>query len=309
MAAGVLVLAGRAHSAAPTIGGGRILVTVFSEPCCGLMVIDEAGVQTIAIGAPDPSLDQSAWAGPGQVVFTSLRANDGRRHIFEVAAGGGRPRRVPVGRLRLSQQWPSVSTDGREIAYTEANPATSIDHGLYVAGIDGRDAHQVAPPARANDHSGWGEPQLSPSGNQVLVVSRIFDRDAGRATLWLVPGAPRNLTAPGLDAGYPRFSPDGRRILFSQWFHRAQLHGPGLGPLWAIGTSGATIARPLTDHPPGSWSYEGDWSPDGSRIVYLYHRPGWDHNQLRIVNADGSHDHAVWTAPSGTFAAVPDWGS
>ena len=86
------------------------------------------------------------------------------------------------------------------------------------------------------------------------------------------------------------------------------MHGPGIGPLWEIPTSGAIIARPLTHHPAGSWSYEGDWSPDGKRIAYLYHRAGWDHNQLRIMNADGSGDHAVWTAPSGTFAATPDWG-
>jgi len=310
LAAAVLVLAGHARSTAPptSIGGGRILMTVFSEPCCGLTVVDDAGVHTIAIGAPDPSLDQPVWAGPGKVVFTSLRADDGRRHIFEVASGGGRPRRLPVGRPDLSQQWPAVSPNGSEIAYAEQNAVTRTDHGVHVAGIGGGDSHLVAPPARANHQSGWGEPAFTPDGNQTLVVSRIFDRDAGRATLWLVPGAPRNLTAPGLDAGYPRFSPDGGYILFTQWFHRAQVHGPGIGPLWEIPTSGATVALPLTHHPAGSWSYEGDWSPDGRRIAYLYHRAGWDHNQLRIVNADGSGDRAVWTAPSGTFAATPDWG-
>src|SRR5262245_30525474 len=158
LAAAVLVVAGRAHSASPSIGGGRILVTVFSEPCCGLTVIDRAGIHTIPIGAPDPSLDQSAWDGPDRVMFTSLRANDGARHIYRVAATGGVPRRVPAGGRGMSQTWPAASPDGSQIAYTEANSVTREDNGVHVTGIDGSGRHEVAPPAALNDQSGWGEP-------------------------------------------------------------------------------------------------------------------------------------------------------
>ena len=309
IAGSVLVVAGGARSSAgPAIGDGRILFTVFSEPCCRLMVIDRSGMHEIPMGALDPSLDQASWAEPGAVVFTSLRADDGSRHIYRLSASGGTPARVPVGSPGLSQQWPAVSPDGSQVAYVQTASATRFDHGLYVAGLDGRDQHRVAPPARGSDQSGWGEPAFDPSLNGVLAVSRIFDRSAGRATLWLVPSAPRNLTAPGLDAGDPRWSPDGRSILFSQWFHKAQVHGPGIGPLWMIRPDGANVPVALTHHPTGSWSYQGDWSPDGRQIVYLYHRAGWDHDQLRIMDAGGGNDHALWTAPSGTYAALPDWG-
>ena len=121
------------------------------------------------------------------------------------------------------------------------------------------------------------------------------------------PGSRITLTPPTLDAGYPRAAPTGHAILFSQSLHASQAHRPGAGPLWLLaGQNGP--ARPLTHHPAGTWSYEGNWSPDGTQIVYLYYRPGWNHNQLRIVNADGSGDHALWAAPAGTYAAVPDWG-
>ena len=317
-AVGVLLVEGRSAGAGPQVGSGRILVTLDSEPCCRLVVFDGSGMHAISTGALDPSIDQSTWAGRNAVVFTSERGGNGVRHIYVVPATGGRPRRIPVGGRDLSQEWPAVSSDGARLAYTEVSPDGTRDHGVFIADRDGADARQVAPPTTAGLESGWGEPDFMPGRRDVLVVSRVFDRDAGLATLWALHGRapcpgcplpPHALTPPSLDAGYPRYSPSGDRILFSESFHQSQVHGPGSAPIMVVGAAGtAPPPTAVTHHAPGTWSYEGDWSPDGKQIVYLYYTPGWNHNQLRIVNADGTGDHLLWTAPAGTYAAVPDWG-
>jgi hypothetical protein len=318
-AAGVLLLVGggRSARAGPDVPSGRILITLDSEPCCRLVVFDQAGIHAIPTGLLDPSMDQSAWAGRHAVVFTSQLGGDGARHIYRVPAAGGQPRRIRTGLRGVSQEWPSVSTDGTRLAYTEARQDGSFNYGVFIADRDGSDARRVGPPTSPGAQSGWGEPDFMPGRDDVLAVSEVFNRGAGLSSLLILHGrapcagcgtGPRELTTPTLDAGYPRYSPDGDTILFSQEFHKSQVGRPGSGPLWLVPSNSSDGPRALTHHPRGTWSYEGDWSPDGSQIVYLYFRPGWNHNQIRIVNADGSGDHALWTAPAGTYAAVPDWG-
>jgi len=318
-AAGVLLLGGgRSAGAGLDVPIGRILITLDSEPCCRLLVFDREGVHTIPTGVLDPSLDQAAWAGRNAVVFSSQLGGDGARHIYQVPITGGQPRRIRTGRPGVSQEWPAVSADGSTLAYTEGTRDGSLSYGVFLANRDGTDARQVGPPASPDSQGGWGEPGFMPGRSDVVVASRIVDQRAGLSTLWVLHGrapcagcggpASQEITAPTMDVGYPRYSPSGRAILFSRSIHTSQLGRPGAGPLLVVGASGSPGPRPVTHHPVGSWSYDGDWSPNGTQIVYLYYRLGWNHNQVRIVNADGSDDHALWTAPGGTYAAVPDWG-
>jgi hypothetical protein len=318
-AAGVLLLVGvgRSARAGAEVSDGRILITLDSEPCCRLVVFDQAGMHAMRTGLLDPSMDQSAWAGRHAVVFTSQLGGDGARHIYEVPDTGGQPRRIRTGLHGVSQEWPTVSSDGTRLAYTEATLDGSFNYGVFIADRDGSHAQRVGPPTTSGEESGWGEPDFMPGRDDVLVVPQVFGRSAGLSSLLVLHGrAPcagcgpgvRELTPPTLDAGYPRYSPAGDSILFTGSFHRARSGRPGSGPLWLVPADGSRAPRALTHHPHGSWSYEGDWSPDGSQIVYLYFRPGWNHNQIRIMNADGSGDHALWTSPAATYAAVPDWG-
>jgi hypothetical protein len=51
-------------------------------------------------------------------------------------------------------------------------------------------------------------------------------------------------------------------------------------------------------------------SPGGRQLAYVYYRPGWDHNELRVVDANGMNSSTVWqpAAADGGGVETPDWG-
>ncbi|HEX3727889.1 MAG TPA: hypothetical protein VHV08_16670, partial [Pirellulales bacterium] len=106
--------------------------------------------------------------------------------------------------------------------------------------------------------------QISPDGRSVAyVVSNVdMENNATTSHIWLVPiedGRPRQLTAGPKHDRHPRFSPDGRRVLFES-------DRSGESQLWVIDLAGGE-ARPLTTLATGAKT--GIWSPDGKSIAFV----------------------------------------
>jgi hypothetical protein len=55
-------------------------------------------------------------------------------------------------------------------------------------------------------------------------------------------------------------------------------------------------------------SFSADWSPDGSRIVFVHYQFGDDHLQIRTTDADGSNLETVADCDPELFCANPSWG-
>ena len=112
---------------------------------------------------------------------------------------------------------------------------------------------RISPPAL--DPTGmwvaWSAVEITDSHNNKS-VSRIWVASVDRQT------PPRQLTSTAAKDSNPRWSPDGRWILFES-------SRSGSGQLWAISTSGGE-ARQLTTLSTGASG--GLWSRDGSRIVF-----------------------------------------
>lgn len=108
------------------------------------------------------------------------------------------------------------------------------------------------------------DPQISPDGKQVVYVITQASVEDNKltSTLWLSPtdkSAPRQLTNTTKKDKHPRWSPDGKRILFEST-------RSGDSQLWMIDVSGGE-ARQITSIVTGS-SY-GTWSPDGKQIAFI----------------------------------------
>ncbi len=109
-------------------------------------------------------------------------------------------------------------------------------------------------------------PQISPDGQQVVYsATEITDASQNKsiAKLWLAPtdgsAPPRALTNSTFKDGNPRWSPDGRWILFES--SRA-----GSSQLWAISLAGGEARQLTTINTEAS---SGSWSPDGSHIAFV----------------------------------------
>ena len=91
---------------------------------------------------------------------------------------------------------------------------------------------------------------------------------------------------------HPRWSPDGRRIMFS-----ANLENPRRLDLFTIGVDGSGLAK-LRDG-----AHDGSWSPDGARVVFASMVEG--DLELLVMNADGA-DVRQLTSDS-TMDYLPSW--
>lgn len=108
------------------------------------------------------------------------------------------------------------------------------------------------------------DPQISPDGKMVVYVVANVDLKENKisSTLWLAPtegGEPRRLTNTDKRDGHPRWSPDGKQVLFSS-------NRSGEGQLWVISIDGGE-ARQLTTISTGA--SDGMWSPDGKLIAFV----------------------------------------
>jgi dipeptidyl aminopeptidase/acylaminoacyl peptidase len=108
------------------------------------------------------------------------------------------------------------------------------------------------------------DPQVSPDGKLVAYVVGTVDLPANKITsaVWLVPtegdAAPRQLTNSGKKDRHPRWSPDGKRVLFES-------NRSGETQLWVIDVGGGE-ARQLTTI--ASEASDGRFSPDGKTVAF-----------------------------------------
>ena len=115
---------------------------------------------------------------------------------------------------------------------------------------------------------------VSPDGGSVVYAKRTIVKGKERSRLWRVPiagGRPEPLTTTSASDTLPRFSPDGRSILFTS--DRRHDDDPKDDPkkepksqLWVLPVSGGEPRR-LAPLPEGG--RDGAWSPEGSRVVCL----------------------------------------
>lgn len=191
--------------------------------------------------------------------------------------------------------------DGR-IAYVDDGGSGHFQ--LFTVRPDGSGRRQLTHlPASRNAYF----PDWSPDGRRIA-----FTIDEGPSSqIYVIGGAGgpaiRLTHGPARSSTQPRFSPDGRQIVFQ----RSAAGGvcdievsdnSKFCHLWVMRADGSG-ARPLTVN--ARWNeFDPEWSPDGRRIAFDSDRGGLI-SALWVMNADGSGAHRI-TAPN-REACWPSW--
>lgn len=133
------------------------------------------------------------------------------------------------------------------------------------------------------------EPDLAPNGDDLVFKGLCSGRDQPHYELYVVRRSGEELRQlpgqAGYDAGNPRWSPDGRRLVYV----RTKLDNSGWNPeifvIEADGTGRQLLA-------PG-WAPA--WSPDGKWIAYIPAAPSGKHEStIRVLRPDGRDGREIF---------------
>ncbi|MCY0386210.1 hypothetical protein OVY01_02895 [Robbsia sp. Bb-Pol-6] len=235
-----------------------------------------------------------------KVAFRPARANGTALFSFD-----------PAWRYTYIDVFPQLSPDRKKLVYTEKAKNSSI----AIMNPDFTGYERIYDPATSGANptmikqglAGAFQPTWSPDREWVAfgVGQWFFTRGTGAGRIMRIKadgsmqGHPEILTDGSINAGFPSYSPDGKKIVYRVWSEKVQ----GLRIL-DLETRNTTILTTESDNLPG-------WSPDGQRIVFTRKqidptdpkkfnydvftiRP--DGTDVRRLTTDGSNQgHAVWT--------------
>ncbi|HEX5634456.1 MAG TPA: hypothetical protein VFX50_14545 [Gemmatimonadales bacterium] len=144
-----------------------------------------------------------------------------------------------------------------------------------------------------------GDLSVSRDGKKLAFVANRYDEQLQSVELdiWTMNtdgSNRRRVTTLGQNLAAPRFSPDGRTILFTY-------AEPGAlsSSLWSVSASGGSLRKVREE------SVEATWSPDGARIAFISVATD-TYGDLMIANADGSNASTLTDCGAG-LCASPTW--
>jgi Tol biopolymer transport system component/tRNA A-37 threonylcarbamoyl transferase component Bud32 len=245
--------------------------------------------QLVSTDAVQPAWSPNGW----RIAYWGIDPVTRHRDIWTVPATGGPS--VPVTRDRAVDAAPTWSRDGRSLVFASDRGGTL---NLWRIAIDEKTgAVQGAPEAITVPVEHATRPTLSRDGERLA-----YTTVAWAGTVSVAPFDPKRgvlageekrlLGGPHLWSG-ARVSPDGRRLLLGRTTIQHDLF------LFDLQTS---AVRRLTDIPGGVRC--GEWSPDGSRIVFLDAQRG--DRRLRFVHPDTGAVNDL-EVPSTGLLACPVW--
>ncbi len=239
---------------------------------------------------------------PGGHADVTFRVSpQGNVLVFNAVGRGGRDlylldlTRLTVSPIAKTPEYEvaaGFSPDGRSVVYAAGKPADRADH-LFVRRLDGGDPKQITA-EDANDYS----PQFSPDGSLIVFARDKTYNWGGLAPNWDGGGVVcvvsadgsglRQITNDDVTAMDPRFSPDGRSILY--W---------GVGGLYKVRADGAESPARLIS----GAGREATYSPDGQFIAFSMGHFAPDH-EIFVCRADGSQRVQVTHLGKATVSRV-----
>ena len=211
-----------------------------------LFVIPAKGGRAFLISGRKGNNTSATYSPDGRDVACTL-SMDGNPEIYLLDARGGTPRRLT--NSRSIDTSPSWAPTGRELAFTSDRSGSPQ---VYVMDRDGGNVRRLTFDVSYTDSPAW-----SPKGDRIAFVSRTstgFDIYACRAD-----GSETKLIVSGGSNENPRWSPDGRHLVFTS--NRD-------GPQYGLYVTDLDLRPPRRIDTGGKEAMSPAWSPRpaGTRI-------------------------------------------
>jgi Tol biopolymer transport system component len=285
---------------------------------------------------------EAAWPGDnGKIVFYRASTSPSGQisaQIYSMSSQGKEQTNLSAaggGAAQLDIQ-PSVSPNGKRIAFTRADP-TTLAGQIWTMKMDGSNQTDISNDLATASESG---PAWSEDGSSILFVkqpagSPVF---GGSGSIWIRrangKGTPGQVTSGPFDAN-PAMSPDGDLIAFSRINFVEQARdlivmkadgsgvpmnlGKGSKPDWSPdskrlvygqGGAGPIMVVKLSDPSnkrvlAGIGNEAPVWSPDGTQIAFLQCTPTGI-CQIALMTATGQNQHSITNDPT-VSNNKPDW--
>jgi TolB protein len=151
------------------------------------------------------------------------------------------------------------------------------------------------PVSASSRTDGWTTGAAIPRSAIVISIGGELSavRPDGRGTRVVLT----NVTADGLGAYEPAWSPDGERLAFVVARPNHVHDYAGDGAIYVMAADGSSLAR-LTPHVDAA---QPAWSPDGDRIVFVRGQG----QEMVVMDADGSHQRVI--ARAAHYYQSPTW--
>ena len=202
-----------------------------------------------------------------------------------------------------------ASATRNEIVYTADDDNDGV-YSIVLRDLETRSVRTVLP-ADPTAETLYDDPELSPTGDRIAFST---DRgaaqfDEGIAVVNRDGTGFRRVTNPPAAAGTtytidvaPAWSRDGTRLLFTR-ITTDNADSANIRASTALYTVSVTPGSSPVPLPNASDGYLGDWSPDGSQIVFTALAPDADTGPITIVRADGTQRRPL----AGANGLMPTW--
>lgn len=223
---------------------------------------------------------------PGKNGRLAFMRKDASGH-WQVWVSGPRLDRTKQLTLRPHDSgWPVWSPDGRKLAFdsnrSDPNPGdTTQINDIFTMNPDGSGVTRLTNGKGVSTDAGW-----SPNGSLIAFASDRGDFPDRQGIYVMKPdgGGVRRITK--LPVGYesdsaPRFSPDGKRIVFTRYRGKNRAEKAAL---FTVRLDGTGLLRLTTF---AVHAGDADWAPDGKHIVFEAYPSPDSFGDVYVVDANG----------------------